>query len=183
MFILLFLFTACLFSANVVDQTEQSNIVCASIIDQTPCNFSATNGAGEEVQLHDLVGQPIVLDISAMWCGPCQLAASDVQKVQDRYLEDELIYLTLLVDNLAGEEPTVEDIIRWEEQFGIESAPVWSISRDVITSDPTKTGEFLYMDSLPTFYFIDSDMKIKSFQRGYSEESIESKIIDLLMKD
>ena len=39
------------------------------------------------------------------------------------------------------------------------------------------------MDSLPTFYFIDSNMKVRNFQRGYSEESVESKIIELLMKD
>ena len=183
MSILILLFTGCLFNSNVVSQSNNDLINCAAIIDNIPCNFSAIDAEGSDVEFYNLKNKPIVIDIGAMWCGPCQLAASDIQEIQDKYSEDELIYLTLLVDNLSGEEPTVSDLNRWKEQFDIDDAPVWSISRDIITSNPTKTGELIYMDSLPSFYFIDSDMKVKNFQRGYSKDSIESKIIDLLMKD
>ena len=51
---LLFLFTACLFGTNVVDKSANDAANCASIVDYSPCNFSAINSADDEVERNPL---------------------------------------------------------------------------------------------------------------------------------
>ncbi|MDP6932320.1 MAG: hypothetical protein QGG40_05360, partial [Myxococcota bacterium] len=63
------------------------------------------------------------LDVSTMWCAPCQELAGEVQATWEDYEDEGFIYLTVLPEDLAGEVPDVEDLNSWADSFGIE-APV-----------------------------------------------------------
>lgn len=80
---------------------------------------------GDTVSLWQFYGQVIALDISTMWCGPCQLLAREVDEVQEHYEEDGFIYLTMMPENIDGDIPTVENLNQWAERNDV-SAPILS---------------------------------------------------------
>lgn len=80
---------------------------------------------GDIVSLWQFYGQVIALDISTMWCGPCQLLAREVDEVQSHYADEGFIYLTMMPENIDGDIPDVENLNEWAERNGV-SAPILS---------------------------------------------------------
>ena len=183
---MLFLLSLLACDQPIVDDSINTSIIvqeiekCIHIEDHRPCNFESFNSDGVVTSLYDLEGMPFILDISAAWCGPCRMAAQEVQQVQDDYSEYNLQYLTLLFENTSGNPPSIQDLKNWKSQNDITTAPVWGGDRSILTSSPIGTAEGFYMTSLPTFYFIDENMRIISMQEGFSSESIETHIEEML---
>ena len=153
---------------------------CMHIKDHRPCDFESFNSDGVNTNLYDLEGSPFILDVSAAWCPPCRAAAEEVQLVQDMYSDYELKYLTLLFENTSGNPPDVQDLKNWKLQNDIVDAPVWGGSRDLLVRSPIDVEHGFYMTSLPTFYFINEDMRIVSMQEGFNAEVIEQHIEEML---
>ena len=145
--------------------------VCANIMGFTSCNFTTTNSEGGEIEFHELMGKPVILDFSTMWCGPCNTAANEVQEVQDAY--PDLVYLTIIIENSTGIDPTTDDLQSWKASHGIEDAPVWAGSRDLVTGSPVETAGEFYLSSWPTFYLLDDELSIIDYQKGFSSDVIE----------
>lgn len=167
------LFLACTSpSLNVesVDSGVAQTKECATLKDHVICDFPAVNRLGETPNLSDLYGSPIVLDLSAMWCGPCKAAASNLQDAADSL--PDVTFLTVLIENTAGQPPEPSDLASWSSDYSITSEPVWGSSREIISSDPTEMKDHLYLAGWPTFYFIDSKGNLKEYVRGYDESAI-----------
>ena len=143
------------------------------------CNFSAISPSGEE-SLYDYYQKPIVLDLSTMWCGYCQVAGLEAQEMQDLYAEHDLVYLTVLIEDFEGNPPDLADIENWKTTLGIDSAPVWASSRDIISDDPAAGWS---ITGWPTFYFIDRNMKVQGLLRGYSQQMIIDGIEIIIKED
>jgi len=109
-----------------------------------------------------------------MWCGPCQRAAKDVDALVKRHGEENIVYVTLLIENQFGKDPDLRDLEYWAQSFGIEISPVLAASRDWMntTSYP--------ITAWPTFFFIDQDMVLRDILVGYSMGNMESKVSALL---
>jgi len=150
--------------------------VCGYTEDDIACDFTLMDQHGNMVSLYDYYGKAIVLDLSAMWCGPCQLAAADTQALQDKYGEN-LIYLTVLIENLNQISPPVqEDLQMWAASFGIK-APILAGPKGML--HPTgEDGWRVY--AWPTFVFIDYDMTILEYLTGFSKTTLESKVEKLV---
>ncbi len=80
---------------------------------------------GDTVSLWQFYGQVIAIDVSTMWCGPCQGLAKEVDEVWETYHDDGFMYVTLLPENRSGQTPTVEDLVSWGDTHGI-TAPILS---------------------------------------------------------
>lgn len=183
---MLFLLSLWACDQPIVDDSNNPNVIvqeiekCMHIKDHRPCDFESFNSDGVNTNLYDLEGSPFILDISAAWCSPCRAAAQEVQEVQDYYSEYDLKYLTLLFEDTSGEPPDVQDLKNWKVQNEITTAPVWGGSRDLLVHDVIGTEDGFYMTSLPTFYFINEDMRIVSMQEGFSSEIIEQHVEEML---
>ena len=152
---------------------------CSNELQSHACNFEAITTSGL-AELYEYYQKPIVLDLSTMWCGYCQVAGAEAQVIQDQYASKDLVYITVLIENFEGEPPTVEDLESWKTNLGIVDAPVWASSRDIINlTDPTLGWS---VTGWPTFYFIDRDMKIQGLLRGYSHQMILDGI-DIITKE
>lgn len=81
---------------------------------------------GQTVDLWQFYGYVWVLDVSTIWCQPCQDLASELQETADDYADDDFVYLTVLAENLEGDVPGTEDLAGWAESWGIENQPIVS---------------------------------------------------------
>ena len=150
---------------------------CSQVVGEQPCNFELRDQNDELVNLYDFHGSTIVLDLSAMWCGPCQIAGSDVQGTIERFAGHDIKYITVLIDNLQGEPPTLSDAQNWAANLGIETEPILQGSRDLLNSNPELGWP---LESWPTFILITSDMEIHYFQKGYNQQTLDMLIEDTI---
>ncbi len=143
---------------------------CSQKMGDHPCDFTLLDQDGKEFNLYDHHGKIIILDFSAMWCGPCQLAALEVEKLQKKY-GDKIVYVTILIENQNYNAPTKANLKKWAKAFGIENAPVLSGSRDMISKDPDAGWQ---INAWPQFYIIDKNMVLVQSFTGFSPGLIES---------
>jgi len=103
------------------------------------------------------------------------MAGYDVKEIADLYSEDELVYITVLVQNFAGESPEQADLADWSDHFGTGdiSTPVLAGDQQMISTTP---ADGWYVEAWPTFYFIDREMTTKMYLRGWSEAAINAGI-------
>jgi thiol-disulfide isomerase/thioredoxin len=149
---------------------------CSQQIGDHPCDFTLMDQNGKDFNLYDHHGKIIILDFSAMWCGPCTLAAFEVEEIQKKY-GDRVIYVTILIENLSQNPPSRSDLKKWAKSFGIESAPVLSGSRSLLSSDPNIGWA---LSAWPQFHIIDQNMTLvesfKGFYPGRMEEVIKNNL-------
>ena len=144
-----------------------------------PCDFTLIDQHGNEFILYDHIGKYIILDLSAMWCGPCQFAATEVEELQQKY-GDDVVYVTILIENQSGNPPTKNNVKDWADIFGIETAPVLGGSRNLISGDVNVGWP---LEAWPQFHIIDRNMVLIDSFKGSRAGRMESKIKELLAED
>ena len=151
---------------------------CSQEFGDHPCNFTLLDQNGEEKSLYDYYGDTIVLDFSAMWCGPCKAAASEVQSVKDAFASEGLTYITVLVETSSGSQPSSDDCRQWADSYGI-TEPVLAGNRSMLES--TTPGGWP-VSGWPTFFFITDEMVLNTSLRGFSSSYIDMLIQDTMEK-
>ncbi|MBN1337138.1 MAG: TlpA family protein disulfide reductase [Deltaproteobacteria bacterium] len=92
---------------------------------QVPPDFRMVDQFGDTVALWQFWGLVTVLDISTMWCAPCQDLAGDVEATWQAYRSQGFVYVTVLAQDQGGVPPSVVGLTKWAEYYGI-TAPVLS---------------------------------------------------------
>lgn len=82
-------------------------------------NFSGPDQLGATLALYQFYGCLTVVDISTMWCAPCQALAADAEETALEYADKGVVYLTVLAQDLEGDVPDVDDLAYWAEGFEI----------------------------------------------------------------
>lgn len=149
---------------------------CGQQVGQNPCNFILLNHENEEIELYDYHGKVIVIDFSTMWCGICVNIATEGDKLVSKYGEDNVIWLTVLIENSTGMPPTQEDLQNWVSMANIK-VPVLAGDRSLIDYS-AKTG--YPITSWPTFVVIDRDMVLKHGLNGWNSAAIDAWVSGLL---
>jgi len=117
--------------------------------DRAP-NFQLVLEDGRTLSLHDLHGQPVMLNFWATWCGPCRVEMPDIVELHES--NDELVVVAV---NQMEEQ---DKIVGFVEEFQM-SMPV----------AVDKNGEMrrLYeIRGMPTSIFIDRDGRIDTVWSG-----------------
>ena len=109
-------------------------------------DFTLTDKGGNEVQLSNFAGKPMVLNFWASWCGPCQMEMPDFEEMYKTYGEDVQFVMVNMTD---GSQETVESATQFITEKGY-TFPVYY--------DTKMEGAYYYsVYSLPMTYFIGAD--------------------------
>jgi thiol-disulfide isomerase/thioredoxin len=165
-----------------VEVTDTSPITwneCGYEMNDHPCDFTLSDQNAAGWNLYENYGSIIILDFSTEWCYYCQVAASEAQTLQDAYADKDVIYVTVLIDDIYGQTPSQETIESWADTFGI-TAPVLRGNRNMLRSDEEDGWP---VSGWPTFYFIDRELKISDVMRGYSDSAMISTLDSMLVED
>ncbi len=82
-------------------------------------DFRMPDQHGDTTSLWQFYGNVILVDISTMWCSPCQEIAGDVQATADDYRDEGFAYVTVLAQDLGSDAPDQEELNTWADYFGI----------------------------------------------------------------
>ena len=144
-------------------------------VGETFAQISLLDQWGDLVDLHDLTGQgkPIAIDISAMWCGPCQGLADWLANGNDSYgfenywpsvdnkiHNGDVYWVTVLGQDGGGSVPDLSDLENWYQSFPDELVPV-------VTDTSDNAVVYKYMSGgWPSIYLLDENGVILAMPTG-----------------
>lgn len=155
----------------IVSAGFQYDSACGWDVGDKACDFMLLDQNDEPWQLSEGIGDLLLLDLSAMWCAPCQSAAATAQTTQDGYAGDGFQYVSILIADLQDSTVELADTQDWASAYGINSAPVLQGSRTMLQSPAEPFG--FPVQSWPTFIWVDRDGTVLFGLRGFNEESIK----------
>jgi len=138
--------------APTTTAVECSDIPIGITTGERAPDFEATTLSGDTLQLSDLRGRTVVVNVFASWCGPCQLEAPHLAQVYADLIGDEVEFIGLNLE----ERP--EDVAAFKAEFA------WEFP--LVLNQDGRLTEIYRPFGLPTTWFIDSEGVIKYVHTG-----------------
>ncbi len=132
-------------------------------------NLTLTSFDGSsQVTMHDLRGQPVVVNFWASWCGPCRVEMPELQKLHEDLGDDGMVLVTVNMDR------TRAAASQFLKSTGL-TVPVYTI-------DPQATAA-LGITSLPTTVLVGPDGEVAQVYAGYhpkADDDIRERVLRML---
>ena len=127
-------------------------------------DFRLPDLAGEEVNLSDFEGKPVLLNFWAGWCRPCKEEMPYLQQVYEEWSDRGLVVLTV---NLGDSRSEVNRFMQSNR-----------LSLPVLLDTKQSLAQKYNVASIPTTFFIDKDgiVRAKIIGGFRSKEAIETKL-------
>ena len=151
---------------------------CSYRIGEHICNLQLTDSNGNQFKLYEHYGRPIIIDLSAEWCGICKNTADAGEEFMVGWSEHNLLWVNILMENDQGQPPDATDISEWLSLSNAQNSVLLYGSRDLI--DPAAEDGFP-ISGWPTFIIINKDMQIYHAFAGWSKEYLEQVLTDMLI--
>jgi thiol-disulfide isomerase/thioredoxin len=118
-----------------------------------PYEFALQDLQGNTVQLSDFIGQPVLINFWATWCGPCRIEMPELQEAFETYADDGLVILAL------DQDETPEVVQDFFSELDLTFLPV--LDEGKLAAE--RYGTF---GSLPSSYFVNPEGEITVIHRG-----------------
>ena len=119
----------------------------------TAYNFTLKDQNGDDVELYQFHGMMVVLDVFAVWCGPCNDLAPEGEEVWLDLQDRGVVYLALTQEDVNGDPPTVETAQQWADAHGL--------THPILADADASQGEYAVIGGgFPTFPVVGPDMTI-----------------------
>ena len=151
---------------------------CSFRIGEHICDIELPAHTGKVWSLYENHGRPMVIDLSTEWCPVCKTAAQQAESIMQDWSSHNLLWVTILVENDQGEEPTAQDLAEWESNYGVTNSIILAGSRDLIEASGQQGFP---LTSWPTFVILTDDLLIFHGVGGWSEEYLNQKLTEMLV--
>ena len=137
-------------------------------------DFVVRDADGAVHSLYDHFGQPVVLDLTAMWCITCQNAADDTEALHRAYAADGVVVMTVIYNDVDfGDMPTGDDLDAWSDAFGL-THPVYADSGEAVWDQYGGGGR-------PAFVVFDRDLNVHwRGEGGAAVDAVEGALLEVL---
>jgi thiol-disulfide isomerase/thioredoxin len=127
--------------------------------DRAP-DFQARSVVGDaEVALHSLRGKVVLVDFWASWCGPCNAAMPQLEKLSKEFPADQFAVVGVNVDKKLD-----------DARKALAKRPVTYLN----ASDPTgMLPKRFGLETMPTSYLIDTNGVVRLVHKGYRNGDID----------
>jgi cytochrome c biogenesis protein CcmG/thiol:disulfide interchange protein DsbE len=116
--------------------------------DQVP-DYSAPNLAGEEVAFADHLGEVVLINVWATWCGPCRVEMPPIQDIHTRFKDQGFTVLAVSIDTGPGYREKVDEFVR---EFGLDFP--------VLLDPESRIGRVLQTVGVPETFVLDREGRI-----------------------
>jgi len=149
---------------NGISYVAQSALLKAGIVDVAPVSdepkeqtfnydFVVKDLNGEKLDMNDLKGKVIFLNLWATWCGPCRVEMPSIQKLYESVDKDKIAFVILSLDQ-ENQRAKIEQFVK-EKKF---TFPVFQPASPL--------PKLLRVNTIPTTFIIGPDGKVKNKQTG-----------------
>ena len=143
--------------------------VAAPITDHPAPDFALTSIAGSEVQLSQLAGQVVLINVWATWCPPCRAEMPAIQAAYEQYRDQGF---TVLAVNQQEDARTVAAYLRDE---GLTFTALLDEDGSVSTAYQARV--------LPSSFFVDRRGVIRAVYRGPMPRSVIAGTVVQLLQE
>jgi thiol-disulfide isomerase/thioredoxin len=118
-------------------------------------NFKFFDLSGKAINAGSLAGKIVVLDFWATWCEPCKVSLPNMQKVYEKYKDnDKVAFLAVSVDEPQVDNNAVDDVFR-DLKVKIP-----------VGRDPNNSAAAFKFNGIPCTFIIDANGMVQDYESG-----------------
>ena len=152
-------------------ETTGGSAAVTEKVEKAPA-FTLTDEDGNEINLSDFFGKPIVINFWATWCGPCKSELPAFDAAYAKYGEDVQFIMLNLTD---GYSDTVESV----QKFVADGGYTFPVYYDTKMDGANTYGAY----SIPLTVFIDADGVVTYRKVGVISEAALTKNLEALTQE
>jgi len=145
------------------------NNAFSSSLEGSAPDFTLDSASGENVRLSEHIGEVVMINFWASWCGPCREEMPLLDELQKKY---EMMGFTLLGINLDENRKDAEALLK--------QIPV---TFPVLFDPESEISRLYNVAAMPTTILIDRDGNLRQLHKGYQagfEDKYEADIKALI---
>jgi len=136
-------------------------------------DFTWTDADGNSVNLYDLEGNVILLNVGAGWCAGCREETPSLQSdIWEQFQNDDFLLIQLIVEDPEGNPADQDYAATWRDEFGVTYTvcydPGWSLQ------------PYFTASTLPFSMLLDKQLGIRLQTHEYDADVYALMIEDLL---
>jgi thiol-disulfide isomerase/thioredoxin len=129
----------------------EANLAKSKLVNTMSPSFNYDNYAGGKTKLEDFKGKYVYIDVWATWCGPCRAEIPSLKKIEEKYHDKNISFVSISVD-------VQKDIEKWKAL--IKDKELGGVQ---LFADNNWNSQFIKeygINSIPRFILIDPTGKI-----------------------
>lgn len=161
-----------LLAAMLVILTILSSLtVGASEDNKAAPDFTLTSKSGENIRLQEQLGNVVLINFWASWCGPCREELPHMEKLQQDYQDLGFTILAVNVD----EDPSKANVLLDDI----------AVSFPVLFDQDDKVSKLYQVKAMPTTVIVDRDGKQRLLHHGYKsgDEGKYRQVVKALLRE
>lgn len=151
----------------------EANLAKSKLVNTMSPSFNYDNYAGGKTKLEDFKGKYVYIDVWATWCGPCRAEIPSLKKIEEKYHDKNISFVSISVD-------AQKDVEKWKAL--IKDKELGGVQ---LFADNNWNSQFIKeygINSIPRFILIDPTGKIVNADAARPSSAEIQVQLDALLK-